>query len=113
MQQFAKRLVDGSQLTTSAATYYTAPANTSTIIRQATLTNTSGTAQTATVHLVPSGGSATASNMILSARSIAPGESYPVYSAQGQVLAGGGTIQALASAGSAISLVASGVEVVQ
>lgn len=108
MQRLPSRLVDGSQITTGATTYYTTPANTITTIAACTLTNTTAGAVTATMHLVPSGGFATASNMILSARTIAAGESYNVGSAIGQTLAAGGTIQALASAGTSITLMASG-----
>lgn len=110
MQRLPKRLVDGSQLTTGAATYYTTPTNTLTTISACTLTNTTAGAVTATVHLVPSGGSATASNCILSARNLAAGETFNVGSAIGQTLAAGGTLQALASAGTSIALVASGYE---
>ena len=110
MQRLPKRLVDGSQLTAAAATYYTVPTNTLTTISACTLTNTTAGAVTATVHLVPSGGSATASNMILSARTLAAGESFNVGSAIGQTLAAGGTLQALAGAVTSISLVASGYE---
>jgi hypothetical protein len=106
-----KRMVAGSQLTTSAATYYTAGASIRAQIQAMTLTNTTGGAVTATVHLVPSGGSATAANMILSAKSIAAGESYKAIEAIGQWLEAGGTIQALASAGTSISMVESGIEV--
>jgi hypothetical protein len=110
MQRLPKRIVDGSQLTAAAATYYTVPANTLTTISACTLTNTTAGAVTATVHLVPSGGSATASNMILSARTLAAGESFNVGSAIGQTLAAGGTLQALAGAVTSITLVASGYE---
>lgn len=105
-----KRIVSGSQLTTSAATYYTAPAATTTTISACTLTNTTGTAQTATLHLVPPAGSAADSNCILFEYTIAAGASYNVPGAIGQTLPAGGTIQALASAGSAITIVASGYE---
>jgi hypothetical protein len=105
-----KRLAAGSQLTTSAATYYTAPATATTRIDNCALTNTTGGAVTATVHLVPSGGSASASNCVMSARSIAAGATVLVAGAIGQWLAGGGTLQALASSGASITLVASGVE---
>lgn len=104
-----KRLISGSQLTTSAATYYTAT-SVKARIDALVLTNTSAGAVTATVHLVPSGGSAGASNCILSARSLAAGESYVVPGALGQWLESGGTIQALASSATAITIVASGVE---
>ena len=110
MQRLPKRLVDGSQLTASAATYYTAPANTFATISACTLTNTTAGAITATLHLVPSGGSATTSNCILSARTIAAGESYNVGSAIGQTLLAGGTLQGLAGSATSITLVASGYE---
>lgn len=110
MQRLPNRLIVGSQLSTSASTYYTVPANTLSTISACTLTNTSAGAVTATMHLVPSGGSATSSNCILSARTLAAGESLNVGSAIGQTLLAGGMIQALASAASAITLVASGYE---
>jgi hypothetical protein len=111
MARTAKVLNAGTQLTTLAATYYTAPANTTTVIQSVVLTNTTAGAITATVHLVASGGSATASNMVLSARSIAAGETYLVPGCAGAVVATGGTIQALASANTSIILMASGTEI--
>lgn len=105
-----KRLVDGSQLTTSAATYYTTPANTLTTISACSATNTTATARTVTVYLVPNGGSATAANTVCSARVVAPGETFNVVGAIGQTMVAGGTLQALAEANTAISLVASGYE---
>lgn len=104
-----KRLVDGSQLTAAAAVYYTSTA-VKTRIDACALTNSTVGAVTATMHLVPSGGTATASNMILSAKSLAAGETLIVPGAIGQWLEAGGTIQALASAISSIDLVASGVQ---
>lgn len=109
-QRLPKQLVAGSQLTTSAASYYTVPANTITTISACTLINSTATARTATVYLVPSGGSAGATNVILSARTIAAGESYNVAAAIGQSIPAGASIQALADAGTAITLVASGYE---
>lgn len=108
----AKVLAAGSQLTTSAATYYTAPASTTTIIQAVVLTNTTAGPVTATVHLVASAGSATAANMILSAKSLATNETLVVPGAAGMVLAAGGTLQALASANTSISIQAAGTEIV-
>lgn len=107
MQRLPARLVSGSQLTGAAATYYTAPANTITTIAAMTLTNTTAGAVNCTVYLVPSGGSAGVTNCILSARTIAIGESYNVASAIGQTLPAGGFIQAL---GLNVTMVASGYE---
>ena len=104
-----KRLVEGSQLGTGVATFYTAPANTRTRILLVTVTNTTGTAQTVTLHLVAPGGSASASNMVTSARNVAAGQSVVLYEAAHN-LESAGSIQALASAGTALTLMASGVE---
>lgn len=110
MQRLPKRLVSGAQVADTATTYYTAPANTRTTISACTLTNTTAGAVTATLHLVPTGGTAGADNCILSARTIAAGESYNVAPAIGQTLEAGGMIQALAGAATSITLVASGYE---
>lgn len=112
MQRLPKRLVDGAQLITTAGTYYTAPANTFATISACTLTNTTAAAVTATLYLVPSGGTAGVTNCILSARTIAAGESFNVGSAIGQTLPTGGTLQALAGAAASVALVASGYETV-
>ena len=109
MAAIPKRLVAGSQLTTVAATYYTAT-NVTTRIDACAITNTTAGAITATVHLVTSGGSATASNCVLSAQSIPAGGTLIVAGAIGQWLAAAGTLQALASANTSVDLVASGIE---
>jgi hypothetical protein len=111
MARTAKRLIAGSQLTTSAATYYTAPALTTTVIRKLIFVNTTGGAVTVTAHLIPSGGSASASNTIASAKSLAAGEAWSCSDAEGQVLEAAGFIQALASAGTSITVIASGIEI--
>lgn len=104
-----KRLVAGSQLTTSAATYYTAT-NCKARIDACAVTNTSAGAITVTLYLVPPAGTAGASNCIASATSIAAGATYVPPGAIGQWLESGGTLQALASATTSLTLVASGVE---
>lgn len=101
------RIISGSQLTTSAAIYATA-VNERIRLERITLCNTSGGAVTATVYLVPASGTAGATNTVISAKSIAPGETYKCPELIGHVLESGGTLQALASAGSAITIVGSG-----
>jgi vancomycin resistance protein YoaR len=110
MQRLPKRLVDGSQLTAVAVSYYATPANTLTTIAAMSVTNTTATARTVTVHLVPAAGSASASNCVCSARTVAPGETYNVAGAIGQTLSASGFISALADAATALTLVASGYE---
>lgn len=105
-----KNLVPGSQLTTGALTYYTAT-NLAASITNATITNTTGGAVTATVYIIPSGGTAGATNVKISARSIAAGETYLCPELIGADVMSGGIIQALASSGSALTLMISGLEV--
>lgn len=105
-----KRMVSGSQITASLATYYTVGASTRAQIQAMTVTNTNASARTVSIHLVPSGGTADATNIVLSAKSLAQNESYKVIEAIGQWLEAGGFISAVASAATSIDLVASGIE---
>lgn len=109
-QRLPKQLCPGAQLAATAAVLYTVPANTLTTISAATLTNSTATARAVTMYLVPAAGTAGPANMILSARVIAPGESYNVAQAIGQTIPAGATIQAMADAAAAVTLVASGYE---
>lgn len=102
----AKRFVN-SALTGASVTYYTAN-GVKAQIQAMTITNSTGGAVACTVHLVPSGGSPDNSNIIVSARSIAAGESYLALEAIGQYLEPNGTIRAL---GNGLTMVASGVEI--
>lgn len=87
---------DGGQLTGSAATQgTTVGSNTKRVIKSAQLCNTTGGAVACTVYLVPSGGSAGASNTYISARAIAAGETYNCPELIGQGLNAGGFVQAL------------------
>lgn len=108
MQRLPKRLVDGAQLTTAAAIYYTSPNNSLTTISAASVTNSTAVPQTVTAYLVPSGGTAGVGNVICSGRVVAPGETFNIGGAIGQTLAAGGTLQALSDAATALTLVASG-----
>ncbi len=112
MRREPKRLVAGIQLTTAAAVLYEAPGRTYTTISAMTLTNTGATVADATVHLVPTEGVPDATNAVLWARNLAPGESRIVSEAIAQTLHPGGTIQALASDDDVITMVASGYETV-
>ena len=108
MAQTPKRLISGSQLTGSAATYYTTPAATSTIIKKLVLINTTGAAVACTVYLIPSGGSAGVTNNVTIARSVAPNESWSCAEAENMVLPTGGFIQAL---GLSVTIMCSGIEI--
>lgn len=104
----AKRLVNGSQLTGAAAAYYTAPALTKAVVKNANVCNSTGGAISLTLYLVPSGGTADATNILISARSIAAGAVDRCPEVVNQVIEAGGSLQAL---GANLTLVASGVEI--
>lgn len=87
---------DGSVLTAAATTQGTVvPPMAKRIIRAATICNSTAAAIAATVYLVPDGINADATNTLISARPIAPGESYPCPELVNQGLNAGGAVKAL------------------
>jgi hypothetical protein len=97
--------ITAALLTGSAAAYYTAGANLKrAIIKAVSFTNIDTVPQTVTVHLVPSAGTATTTNMLISARSLNAGETWQCTELENKVLAGGGTLQALASTASKVNI---------
>lgn len=106
------RLVPGSQLTNANVTYYTTPANTSAVVKRAVFCNTTGTAATITVNVVPSAGAVSAANEVIAALSIAAGVTYVSPELAGMTLGPGDTIQAQSGTGAAITFIASGITVV-
>lgn len=110
MSILVKNLVPSVQLGVAIATHYTAT-NVRAILDKVTLSNTTGGAITVDLHLVPNGGSATATNKILSAKSIGANSTDTCPEVVGHVLEPGGTIQALASAATSVGLRVSGREV--
>lgn len=102
-------LCPSTQLTGSAATYITGAALQKTTITRARITNTdTATAFTFTLYRVASGGSASASNLLVNARSVAPGSNDLVPELNGMVLNAGDTIQGLASTTAKLNFTASG-----
>lgn len=112
MQRLPKQLVGNVQLGTGIATYYTTPANTWTTIAAYSLNNTSSTAQTVTIHLVPNAGSVTNSNQVATTITVPMAGAAPtvVTGLIGQTLLPGETIQMLADAATAITPLVSGYE---
>lgn len=82
--------------TTSVSTLYTVPANTQFLLTDIEICNTAAVSGTFTIYLVPSGGTAGASNALFSASPI-NGNTTVQWTGQ-QSLAAGSTVQALASA---------------
>ena len=109
MAYLEKRLVAGSLLTASAATYYTVPAQARTIVKEMTLVNTSSTTtHTFTVYIVPSGGSAGDANTEFKTVTLQPLETRIF--ARTCVMEPSSTMQALADTVSVVSFSVSGVE---
>lgn len=95
-------------LGTSSSTLETITAANIGILKEILLCNTDSVARTATIYLVPSGGSPAAANTILAARSLAAGELLAI--GLSSLLAAGDTIRGLASAASVVSCRISRVE---
>lgn len=104
-----KQLCATSQLTTSATTYYTVPASTTAIIKQILLSNATSTDASATVHFVPSAGSASTSNKTFAEVVISANTTQVIDLSS--VLPTGSTIRLLSGTASAINVHISGVEV--
>lgn len=91
-------------------TQYTA-VNCKTIIDKFTVTNTNAGNVTFSANLVPSGGAAATSNLIVNLRSIAPGECYLFPELVGQSLESGGFISTIAGTATALTISATGREI--
>lgn len=105
-----RSIIPAKQAENAQTTQYTA-ASATTIIDKATATNTSAGNVLFSVNLVAAGGSASASNLIIDARAIAPGETYVCTELAGHVLESGGFISTLADTASALTISASGREI--
>ncbi len=97
-------------LSGSITVKYTSPANTSTVIKSATISNNTSGVVSVEIHKVPNAGAADDSNIVIPTRNIAVKESYFAYELLNKVLSPGDTIQAL---GNGLTLVLDGIQVVQ
>ena len=103
-------LIPAAQLTSSAATYYTAERCTARVDNM-TVTNTDSSAHQLTVYLIASGGSAGDSNTIIDTKSIHAGETYTCPEMIGKIIPAGSFIQALADADTVLTISAGGIEI--
>ena len=106
------RLIEGVTLASSNGTLFTVQANAQVIIKKITITNSDTVAHTATLYLVPNGGTAGVQYLVLDARPIAGLSTYDVTEVQNHVLMAGDTIQGFADDGTHSQLQASGVLIV-
>lgn len=107
----AKALFEAVQASNAQVTQYTAPTGIRTIIDKFTGTNTTGAAATLTVNLVILAGAAAATNTIVSAKTLQPGECYTFPEVVGHVLNPGDFISTIAGTAAAITIRSSGREV--
>lgn len=105
-----KALIIAKQAEATDTLQYTA-VNCKTIVDKFTATNTTASPATITVNIVPAGGSVSASNTIVSAKSVAPGETYLCPEMVGQIIDTNAMIYTLAGTASAMTIAASGREV--
>ena len=110
MSVLVKTLIASKQAENAQTTQYTA-VNCKTIIDKFTATNTSVNNVALSVNLVGSGGSPGVSNLIVDARTVAPGETYTFPELVGQVLGPGDFISTIASAATSLTIRASGREI--
>lgn len=80
-------------------------------IDAASASNPTGSDQTITVYLVPSGRSPDATTEVIPPLTVAAGTSIELPAMIGQIIESGGTIQALANAADAIVLTVSGLQI--
>jgi hypothetical protein len=108
MATYAEKRLYSGQPATGGATLYTVPASTTTIVKQVVIANTSGSAATVSLRLVPSGGTAGVANSLAEAVSIGANSTQTLDLSQ--VMATGDFLQALQGTSGAITLTISGVE---
>jgi hypothetical protein len=105
-----KNIIPPKQAEATQVTQYTA-INCKTIIDKFTVTNTNTSNIVFSANLVPAGGTAGASNLILKTRTIVPTETYQCPELVGQVLEPEGFISTLSSAATSLTITASGREI--
>ena len=105
-----KNIIPRKQAEAVQTTQYVA-VNCKTVIDKFTATNTSASPVTIGVNLVPNGGAASAANLVVSAKSIAPNETYNFPELVGQSLEAGGFISTIAGAATSLTISATGREI--
>ncbi len=105
----AGKILAQGQLASGEQTAYTVPAQSAAKVASAVLCNTSGSPVTVSVSVVPSGGTAGATNRIVSAYPLAAGDSTPLPELVGAFLDAGAFVSINASAGSAVNYLLTGV----
>ena len=105
-----KNIIPRKQAENAQTAQYTAT-NCKTLIDKFTVTNTTAGNVTFSCNLVAAGGSAGVANLVLSARAVAPGETYSCPELVGQSLESGDFISTIAGAATSLTISASGREI--
>lgn len=113
MAVIPKKFIDGVQLPNAAAAspgLYAAGTNEKLLIKKLTFTNTDASARQLMIHLVSSGGTASASNMLTSSTVVIPaGAVYEAFEAVGHLIAAGGFITAFSDVAGKVTCHGTGV----
>jgi hypothetical protein len=105
-----KRLTNPTQLGTSASNIYTVSGSgLSVAVKQLLVSNVSASSVNFSLHIIPTGGTSSASNLMAPAIAIAPNSFITID--LDQVLTNGDSLSAFASATSSINVMVSGYEV--
>ena len=88
-----KSTLTPAALTASTATYYTCPVNTRARILKVTVANVDTATRAFIGYLVPSGGSAGATNNVTPSQTIVVNEARDIFEMEGQSLEANGTVQ--------------------
>lgn len=110
MTTTARPIIPAQYAPSTQATVYTAGTGTRVICDKFTAYNSDTASQTLAVNIIPSGGSAGASNLIV-LKTLTAGETYTFPEVVGHVLEAGGFISVVASAASKIVIRGSGREI--
>ncbi len=103
---------EAAQLTNAAATQYTSPKATVSIVKKLTLCNADGAnGYHVTIYIVASGGAAGVTNLLINARAIGAGQTIDITEAINQMLQAGDFISAFADTGGEVSIRISGVQI--
>lgn len=102
-------IIPAKEAETSQTTQYTASSVDAAQIYTFTATNTSGSAATISVNIVPPAGTVGDSNLIVKDQSIPAGKTFVIGALSGHVVSTGGAISTIASA-AGVTIKASGVE---
>jgi hypothetical protein len=107
-----RKIIQGTLLPAAAAAtpgLYACPANEKVQIKKLTFVNDDASTRLLTLHLVASGGTASASNLVTKAISIPAGGSYEAFEAEGHILQAGDFITAFSDVANKVAVQGTGV----